>query len=60
MIAEERIVYERGDFWVRSDKDRYTVFASGITHATSDSAYAKTEDGLSLARARVDYLAKRG
>lgn len=58
-MQESCIVYERGSFWIRADADRFTVFRAGITHSTSDSAYPKTIDGLSLAQARVDYLAKR-
>jgi hypothetical protein len=60
-MKERDIVYENGTAWVFKDirKDCYTVFRAGITHSTSDSAYALDEDGLSLAKARVDYFAKR-
>jgi hypothetical protein len=37
----------------------YTVYVSGATHSTSDSSYPLTADGLSLAKARADYLAGR-
>ena len=55
------IVYEKGQYWVYRDnqKKQYTVFETGITHSTSDSAYALDEDGLSIAKARADYLEKR-
>lgn len=55
------IIYENGESWVLKDtaQNRYTVFRNGITHSTSDSAYPLNDDGLSLAKARVDYLAKR-
>lgn len=59
MLKEKDIVHENGDFWVLKDRDRYTVFKCGITHSTADSAYPLGEDGLSLAKARCDYLAKR-
>lgn len=58
-MKEEDIVHENGPFWVLRQKDRYTVFRSGITHSTSDSSYARDEDGLSIAKARCDYLARR-
>lgn len=59
-MKEPDIVYETGRFWVLRDLKRsgYTVFENGITHATSDSTYDLTEDGLSLAKARADYLTK--
>lgn len=58
---EEDIAYEKGDAWVLRDrkKQQYTVFLAGSTASTSDSAYDLTEDGLSLAKARADYLASR-
>lgn len=60
-MKEDDIVYEVGRFWVYRDIKCacYTVYRAGITHSTSDSSYAFTEDGLSLAKARVDYLARR-
>lgn len=58
----EDIMHESGSAWVLRDhkQDCYTVFVAGITYSTSDSAYALTDDGLSLAVARADYLARRG
>lgn len=60
MIAtrETEIAYDSGEFWVHADKKQsaYVVYRSGITHSVSDSAYAMSVDGLSLAKARVDYL----
>jgi len=55
------IMHENGNYWVCRDKkqEMYIVFKSGITHSVSDSAYPLTEDGLSIAIARCDYLAKR-
>jgi hypothetical protein len=59
-VKESDIVYEVDRFWVLRDLKRhgYTVFESGITHSTSDSTYPLDDAGLSLAKARVDYLAK--
>lgn len=54
------IMHEAGPYWVARDKAAYTVFKAGITHSTSDSAYALTPDGLSLAIARCNYLARKG
>jgi hypothetical protein len=56
---EGTILYQRGAFWVSEDDDRFTVWREGMQVAFSDSAYAHTDDGLSLARVRVDDLAYR-
>ncbi len=56
---ESDIVYETTVCWVRRDRKAYTVFRTGVVASTSDSAYAKNADGLSIAKARCDYLAKR-
>lgn len=62
-MTENNMVYERGAFWVYrgkigSQRPAYIVFRphghSGLSEA--ESAYAITADGLSLAKARVDYL----
>jgi hypothetical protein len=60
MTRESQIAYERGDFWVLDDTPRaFRVMRNLATHAAEDSAYRGNADGLSLARARVDYLARR-
>lgn len=56
---ERDIAYENGRAWVLKERDRYTVFVSGTTHSTSDSAYPLDDDGFSIAKARCDYLAGR-
>lgn len=55
------VVYELDQVWVlREVKPQcYTVFTKGITHSTSDSAYPLDDDGLSIAKARADWLNKR-
>lgn len=58
-MTEDDIVYEVGQHWVLREKASYTVFVAGPTHSTSDSSYARTDDGLSIAKARCDYLHKR-
>jgi hypothetical protein len=40
-------------------KKAYLVMKTGTTHSISESAYKHDEDGLSLAIARCDYLAKK-
>jgi len=57
-MRESDIVYEKGNFWVHKDKTAYVVYRNTITHAESDSAYLLDDDGLSIAKARVDYLHK--
>ena len=58
---ERDIVYENGNAWVYADRKhaRYTVFIAGVVASHSDSAYPLTNDGLSIAKARVDWLASR-
>ena len=60
-MTEVNIVYENGAYWVGRDKadKAYVVYKIGLTHSTSDSAYPMTEDGLSIAIFRCNYLAKR-
>ena len=58
MIRESDIKHENGAHWVLDDRASYTVYRTGLTHSTSDSAYPRTPDGLSIAIARCDYLAK--
>ncbi len=59
---ESDIVHENGAHWVLRDTRHkppvYAVMVSGVTNSTSDSAYPLTEDGLSIAKARADYLAR--
>lgn len=60
-MREADIVYENPKAWVFRDVKRqcYTVFVIGTTHSTSDSSYTLDEDGLSIAKVRADYFAKR-
>jgi hypothetical protein len=55
-MSEKDILYENGDFWVMKSQGYYYVMKNGLTHAISENtAYAD----LSIAKARVDYLARR-
>ena len=60
-MRESRIKHQSGPFWVLDDvqHDRYTVFKDGPVVAVSDSSYPRSDDGLSLAKARCDYLHRR-
>ncbi|OCJ65279.1 hypothetical protein A6U96_23365 [Agrobacterium tumefaciens] len=58
-MTEADIMHEAGNYWVGRERDSYTVYKVGATHSVSDSAYAKTPNGLSIAIARCNYLAKR-
>ena len=53
-MKEKDIIYENGPYWVLKEKSIYHAMVCGITHSISDSSY----DDESLARGRVDYLAK--
>lgn len=60
-MRETLIKYQTGSFWILDDvkNDRYTVFKEGATFSKADSSYPRTEDGLSIAKMRADYLTKR-
>lgn len=62
VTTEKDIIYERDGFWVCKDRGSYIVFrpSPSFTHSISDSGFPIDEDGLSCAKARVDYLARRG
>lgn len=60
MLTEANIAHDRGSHWVCRDTDGYSVMVSGATHSRTDSTYALTPDGLSVAVARCNYLARRG
>jgi len=57
-MRESDIMHEAGAYWVGRQRDAYVVYKAGVTHSVSDSAYARTEDGLSIAKARCDYLVR--
>ena len=59
MLSEKDIVHDRLTHWVLKADNQYTVYKTGLTHSESDSSYPLTQDGLSLAIARCNYLAKR-
>ena len=52
---------EGGRFWVGDTRrpPSYTVYRVNGVASYADSSYARTPDGLSLAVARCDYLARR-
>jgi hypothetical protein len=57
-MTESQIKHEAGRYWVLDHKTGYSVMASGITHSIANSTYARTPDGLSIAIAYANYLAK--
>lgn len=61
-MNERRIVRDALDgsgrsIWVLDADRQYTVYVDGSAYATADSSYPRTSDGLSLAEARLRYLA---
>ena len=56
MTKECNIVFELGMTWVYRESKSYTVYINNLTHATSDSSYSLTNDGLSIAIERCKYL----
>lgn len=57
-MHDSNIMHANGEYWVEQQANAYVVFRDGPIHATSDSAYHKNADGLSIAIARCDYLAR--
>lgn len=57
-MREPDILHANGEYWVGQQAGDYVVYRDGPTHATSDSAFHKDADGLSIAIARCDYLAR--
>lgn len=57
-MNESCIKHENGSYWVCDDRTQFTVYVAGLTHSRADSSYAHTEDGLSIAIARCNYLAR--
>ena len=53
-----RIVRGAGQWLAYDSSHNRTMLRAGLTHSTSDSAYPRTPDGLSIAIARCNYLAK--
>lgn len=58
-MREKNIKHENGKYWVCDTGQSYAVMVIGITHSKSESEYPHDKDGLSLAIARCNYLAKR-
>lgn len=56
MARESDIKHECGDYFVLRESRAFTVYKNVGTHAVSDSSYARTPDGLSLAIARCKYM----
>jgi hypothetical protein len=56
----EEIIDQRGDAWIADSDGQYTVvrLERGSTHGTADSSYPRTPVGLSIARARLQYLTR--
>ncbi|WP_345985270.1 hypothetical protein WCX49_11750 [Sulfurimonas sp. HSL-1656] len=54
------LMHQNGDTFVVKTKDGYEVQRfNGNTHNVADSKYPLTEDGLSIAKARADYVENR-
>jgi len=53
-------MHENGRYWVCQTKTAYSVMVNGSTYSITDSSYDKTPDGLAIAKARCDYLARTG
>ena len=55
---EHDIKHQNDKFWVLDTGNSYDVMKENGTHSICDSAYSHNSDGLSIAIARCDYLAK--
>lgn len=56
-MRESQILFELNGHYVASHGGRYEAIRPQVTAAITDSAYTKDRDGLSLAIARVMYMA---
>lgn len=56
---ERDIKFEQGKYWVLDTGNSYAVMKNETTHSVSDSEYLRDVGGLSIAKARVRYLALR-
>lgn len=57
-MKESDIKFEDGNWWVCDCKKHYSVMRSGLVVSEGNEQYAHNDDGLSIAIARVKYLAK--
>lgn len=57
-MREQDIIYESGPAFVLRTTNSYEVLVNKGTHSVVGSAYRKTDDGLSIAKARADFIAK--
>ena len=59
---QRNIVYETRKSWVYHDKKQQTltVYRKGVSVSNPDSAYTADIDGLSIALARADWIARVG
>ena len=57
---DANIVHDTGKYWVYRDRKNhaYTVYIATLTHSIPESSYRLDNDGLSVAIARADYLAR--
>lgn len=55
-MKESDILHESGSFFVIKDTDCYSVYRNVGCYSQFDSAYHKTQGGLSIAIARCNYL----
>jgi len=58
-VKESDILHENGRFWVCKIRGAYHVMRPHQCASITDSAYRLDADGLSIAKARCDYLARR-
>lgn len=58
-MKENDIIFETSGNYVTRERLGYVVWRHNDWHTLSDSTYELTPDGLSIAKARCDYLAKK-
>lgn len=58
-MKESDILYERGAYWICLIRGAHHVMKSGITHSETVQPFGGDADGLSLAKAYVDYCFTR-
>lgn len=58
-VKEKDVMHENGNYWVLNTGNSYAVMVNKVTHSVSNSHYSHDSDGLSIAIAYCDYLAKK-
>ena len=54
-----KVLHEKNGYWVMKSTDGYHVMQPESCYSVTESAYPLNPDGLSIAKARCNYLGNR-